>query len=300
MPAAATSSPNRTASRPSATRPASRSARRSGAAPRRTAPRSRTCATSPRGPGSGSTRSTPSWRRPRPSSRTCCSGSPTPPIPTSRSAARRPTSPSAPGASPDAHEGTTPDGATWTRRPHWEIGEALDIIDNPRGAKIAGSGFPVYKGLGSAPAAGLISWFLDVHTREHGFTEIWPPCGGQHRVRPRHGPDPGQGRPDVRRHPRRPVPGPHGRGPGHQPPPRRDPRGGRAADPLRGLLALLPARGRRRRQGHPRDPARPPVRQGRDGHVREARGQRRGPRVDDRPRRDPAPAAGPRRTASCS
>ena len=40
-------------------------------------------------------------------------------------------------------------GATWTRRPHWEIGEALGIIDNPRGAKIAGSGFPVYKGAGS-------------------------------------------------------------------------------------------------------------------------------------------------------
>ena len=44
-------------------------------------------------------------------------------------------------------------GATWQRRPHWEIGEALDIIDNARGAKIAGSGFPVYKGAGSrAPA----------------------------------------------------------------------------------------------------------------------------------------------------
>jgi seryl-tRNA synthetase len=67
-------------------------------------------------------------------------------------------------------------GATWTRRPHWEIGEALDIIDNPRGAKVAGSGFPVYKGAGSALQRGLISWFLDVHTREHGFTEVWPPA----------------------------------------------------------------------------------------------------------------------------
>jgi seryl-tRNA synthetase len=65
--------------------------------------------------------------------------------------------------------------ATWTRRPHWELGEALDIIDLPRGAKIAGSGFPVYKGAGSALQRGLISWFLDVHTREHGFTEVWPP-----------------------------------------------------------------------------------------------------------------------------
>ena len=67
-------------------------------------------------------------------------------------------------------------GATWTRKPHWEIGEALDIIDNVRGAKIAGSGFPVYKGAGSALQRGLINWFLDVHTREHGFTEVWPPA----------------------------------------------------------------------------------------------------------------------------
>ena len=69
-----------------------------------------------------------------------------------------------------------PGAATWTRRPHWELGEALDIIDNARGAKIAGSGFPVYKGAGSALQRGLINWFLDVHTREHGFTEVWPPA----------------------------------------------------------------------------------------------------------------------------
>jgi seryl-tRNA synthetase len=67
-------------------------------------------------------------------------------------------------------------GPTWIRRPHWELGEALDIIDNPRGAKISGSGFPVYKGAGSALQRSLISWFLDVHTREHGFIEVWPPA----------------------------------------------------------------------------------------------------------------------------
>jgi seryl-tRNA synthetase len=69
-----------------------------------------------------------------------------------------------------------PGGATWTRKPHWELGESLDIIDNARGAKIAGSGFPVYKGAGSALQRGLINWFLDVHTRENGFTEVWPPA----------------------------------------------------------------------------------------------------------------------------
>jgi seryl-tRNA synthetase len=67
-------------------------------------------------------------------------------------------------------------GATWRRRPHWEIAAELDIIDNPRGAKIAGSGFPVYKGAGSALQRALINWFLDVHTREHGMTEVWPPA----------------------------------------------------------------------------------------------------------------------------
>ncbi len=67
-------------------------------------------------------------------------------------------------------------GATWTRKPHWELGEALGILDNARGAKITGSGFPVYKGAGSALQRGLINWFLDIHTRENGFTEVWPPA----------------------------------------------------------------------------------------------------------------------------
>jgi len=68
------------------------------------------------------------------------------------------------------------DGGGWTRRPHWDIASDLDIIDNPRGAKIAGSGFPVYKGAGSALQRALINWFLDVHTRENGMTEVWPPA----------------------------------------------------------------------------------------------------------------------------
>jgi seryl-tRNA synthetase len=67
-----------------------------------------------------------------------------------------------------------PDGG-WTRRPHWEIAEALDIIDLERGAKITGSGFPVYKGAGAALQRALIDFFLGVHTRENGFVEIWPP-----------------------------------------------------------------------------------------------------------------------------
>ena len=68
------------------------------------------------------------------------------------------------------------DGATWERRPHWEVAERLGIFDLERGAKIAGSGFPVYRGLGARLERSLISWFLDVHSGENGFTEIWPPA----------------------------------------------------------------------------------------------------------------------------
>jgi seryl-tRNA synthetase len=62
------------------------------------------------------------------------------------------------------------------RRPHWETAEALGMLDLARGAKVTGSGFPVYLGAGSALQRALISWFLDVHTREHGMTEVWPPA----------------------------------------------------------------------------------------------------------------------------
>jgi seryl-tRNA synthetase len=72
--------------------------------------------------------------------------------------------------------GADASGGAWERKPHWELAEALDIIDNPRGAKVAGSGFPVYKGLGSRLQRSLITWFLDVHTAENGFTEVWPPA----------------------------------------------------------------------------------------------------------------------------
>jgi seryl-tRNA synthetase len=67
-------------------------------------------------------------------------------------------------------------GDTWERLPHWTVGERLGLFDLARGAKVAGSGFPVYRGYGSTIQRALIQWFLDVHTRENGFTEIWPPA----------------------------------------------------------------------------------------------------------------------------
>jgi seryl-tRNA synthetase len=60
-------------------------------------------------------------------------------------------------------------------RPHWEIGERLGILDLPRGVKVAGSGFPLFVGLGSRLERGLINLMLDLHAREHGYTELSPP-----------------------------------------------------------------------------------------------------------------------------
>jgi len=60
-------------------------------------------------------------------------------------------------------------------RPHWEIGEALGILDLPRGAKLAGSGFPVLLGDGARLVRALASFMLDLHTREHGYLEVAAP-----------------------------------------------------------------------------------------------------------------------------
>ncbi len=60
-------------------------------------------------------------------------------------------------------------------RPHWELGEALDIIDFERGVKLSGSRFFVLKGAGARLQRALITWMLDLHTLQHGYTEILPP-----------------------------------------------------------------------------------------------------------------------------
>ncbi len=58
---------------------------------------------------------------------------------------------------------------------HLEIGEALGILDFKAGVKLSGSGFPVLRGAGAALERALISFMLDVHTKEHGYTEIFAP-----------------------------------------------------------------------------------------------------------------------------
>lgn len=58
---------------------------------------------------------------------------------------------------------------------HYELGEALDILDFERGAKLGGSRFVVYKGFGAKLERALINFMLDLHTGEHGYTEIMTP-----------------------------------------------------------------------------------------------------------------------------
>ncbi|MBE6029430.1 MAG: serine--tRNA ligase [Clostridiales bacterium] len=58
---------------------------------------------------------------------------------------------------------------------HWDIGEDLDILDFERAAKISGARFTVYKGLGARLERSVINFMLDLHTEEHGYTEILPP-----------------------------------------------------------------------------------------------------------------------------
>ena len=60
-------------------------------------------------------------------------------------------------------------------KPHWDLGTDLDILDFERGTKIAGTRFTVYKGLGSRLERSVIQYFLNSHTEENGYTEIFPP-----------------------------------------------------------------------------------------------------------------------------
>jgi len=60
-------------------------------------------------------------------------------------------------------------------RPHWELGETLGLFDLPVGVKVAGSGFPLFTGMGAKLGRALASFMLDLHTREHGYLEIAPP-----------------------------------------------------------------------------------------------------------------------------
>jgi seryl-tRNA synthetase len=60
-------------------------------------------------------------------------------------------------------------------KPHWEIAEYLNILDDKRAAKVTGARFVIYKGLGALLERALINFMLDVQTRQNGYTEVFPP-----------------------------------------------------------------------------------------------------------------------------
>ena len=60
-------------------------------------------------------------------------------------------------------------------KPHWEIGEDLGILDFERASKLSGSRFFLYKGVGASLERALINFMLDLHTKKHGYKEIFPP-----------------------------------------------------------------------------------------------------------------------------
>jgi seryl-tRNA synthetase len=69
----------------------------------------------------------------------------------------------------------TPPKFDFAPKPHWEVGERAGILDLSAATKVTGARFAVYKGWGARLERALANFFLDVHTREHGYTEILPP-----------------------------------------------------------------------------------------------------------------------------
>ena len=63
----------------------------------------------------------------------------------------------------------------FTPKPHWELGEQLGVLDLERAAKLSGTRFAVYWDLGARLERALANFMLDLHTREHGYTEVLPP-----------------------------------------------------------------------------------------------------------------------------
>jgi seryl-tRNA synthetase len=69
----------------------------------------------------------------------------------------------------------TPRAFDFEPKSHWDLGPALGILDFERGAKLTGARFTVYFGAGALLERALINFMLDLHTREHGYTEVLPP-----------------------------------------------------------------------------------------------------------------------------
>lgn len=68
-----------------------------------------------------------------------------------------------------------PKSADFQLQPHWDLGQQLGLFDLERGAKLSGSGFPLFTGAGARLERALIQFMLDLHTEQHGYVEVAPP-----------------------------------------------------------------------------------------------------------------------------
>ena len=235
--------------------------------------RSRPCAAWPRGSGLSMRTS----RAPRRSCAIASCRSRTSPIPASRPARKGKGRRSRSGV-PRVRARYRRTGSSGRRTAIWIPaarrcrGARRQSLDIERGAKIAGSGFPLLVGGGARLSRALVQFMLDLHVREHGYLEVLPPLvvsrdsmtgtGSHPQVRGRCLPDGS----------RRPLPRAHGRSAPHESAPGRDPVRGRPAAGVCRAHALLPARGRRRGPRYARAPAGASVRQGGDRPHLSARG----------------------------
>ena len=76
---------------------------------------------------------------------------------------------------PEVKRWGSPQAFSFTPKPHWELGAALGILDFERAARMSGARFSVLLGAGARLARALINFMLELHTREHGYTEVEPP-----------------------------------------------------------------------------------------------------------------------------
>ncbi len=137
-----------------------------------------------------------------------------------------------------------PDG--FKPREHFEIGEALGLMDFDTAAKLSGARFVVLKGALARLERALMQFMLDLHTQEHGYEEINPPAAGARRSDVRHRATAEVSRRPVRRR-RRLLADPHRRSAADQPRAREHRRREAPAAALHRRHALLPRRGRARR-----------------------------------------------------
>src|ERR1700681_1684415 len=75
----------------------------------------------------------------------------------------------------EARRWGTPPQFDFKPKPHWELGEELGVLDLERAAKLSGARFAVYWALGARLERALANFMLDLHTRDHGYTEVLPP-----------------------------------------------------------------------------------------------------------------------------